>query len=79
MEDALSFEEAVSRLEHIVCEMEAGSLPLHECLLQFEQAVALSRLCAEQLDTAEQRIRVLTPEQGMQTASGLTWAGIDGS
>jgi exodeoxyribonuclease VII small subunit len=59
----LSFEEAVTRLEDIVTDLEAGSLPLDECLRRFEQAVCLSRHCAAQLQAAEQQMSVLIAEE----------------
>jgi len=71
--EELKFEDAVERLEEIVAALETGSLPLDECLRRFEQAVSLSRLCAAQLETAEQQIRVLTADAGLQPAS-LEWA-----
>lgn len=67
---AASFEEAVARLEEIVSAMETGGLTLDECLRQFQQAVALSRYCAGQLEHAEQQIRLLTAE-GEQPADSL--------
>jgi exodeoxyribonuclease VII small subunit len=59
-EAALSFEDAVLQLEQIVGALEAGTLPLDESLRRFEEAVALSRQCAEQLTAAEKQISVLT-------------------
>ncbi|MBM3457591.1 MAG: exodeoxyribonuclease VII small subunit [Armatimonadetes bacterium] len=76
MEEAvreLSFEAAVERLEGIVSAMEAGNLPLDECLRQFEEAVALSRRCAAQLDQAEQRIQVLTADGQLQVSPTPPW------
>ncbi len=69
-----SFEEAVARLEEIVATLEAGNLPLDDCLRQFEQAVALSRHCAGQLEAAEAQIQVLTTENGLQPPVDLSWA-----
>ncbi len=64
----LSFEDAVARLEEIVTAMEGGSLSLDECMRQFEQAVALSRHCAEKLDSAERQINVLESEDYLRPA-----------
>ena len=71
--DELSFEEAVVRLEEIISGMESGSLTLDESLSRFEQAVSLSRFCAAKLEAAEERISVLTAEEGLQPAVGLSW------
>ena len=72
--EELSFEEAVTRLEAIVTAMESGGLPLEDCLRRFEDAVALSRLCAARLDSAEKQIYLLTGEEGPAPATGLGWA-----
>jgi exodeoxyribonuclease VII small subunit len=63
-----SFEDAVTQLEAIVSDLESGRLPLEECLARFEQAVALSRICARKLEAAEGQITVLTAQQGLQPA-----------
>jgi exodeoxyribonuclease VII small subunit len=59
-DSALSFEQALEKLEGLVDRLESGDLPLEEALAAFEQGVALTRRCAGQLDDAERRIEVLT-------------------
>ena len=59
---ALPFEEALEKLEGIVARLERGDLPLEEALGAFEEGVALTRQCAERLDSAERRIEVLVQE-----------------
>lgn len=54
-----SFEEAVSELEAIVQEMEAGKLPLEDALSRYQRGVGLLRFCQSTLSDAEQRVRVL--------------------
>jgi exodeoxyribonuclease VII small subunit len=67
-EEGLSFETALSRLEEIVDRLEEGDLELEAALEAFEQGVALSRRCAEQLAQADRRIEVLIRESdGWQT------------
>jgi exodeoxyribonuclease VII small subunit len=73
-EQDLTFEQAVARLENIVGAMEDGSLSLDDCLRQFEEAVALSRLCAARLESAEKQITVLTAQTGLTGVSALDWA-----
>ena len=61
-----TFEDALSRLEEIVREMEAGEVSLDSSLALFEEGVALSRHCANKLNEAEQRIAVLVKtEEGV--------------
>jgi len=58
----LSFETALSRLEALVGRLEGGDLELEAALGVFEEGVALSRRCAEQLDQTERRIDALVRE-----------------
>jgi exodeoxyribonuclease VII small subunit len=55
-----TFEEALGQLEALVTRLEAGDLPLEEALRAFEEGVRLTRLCAERLEDAERRVRLLT-------------------
>ena len=58
----LAFEGALERLEAIVDRLEGGDLELEGALAAFEEGVALTRHCAEQLERAERRIEVLVQE-----------------
>ena len=60
--EPLGFEEALTRLEAVVDQLEEGELQLEASLQIFEEGVRLSRECAAQLDAAEARIEVLTRE-----------------
>ncbi len=57
--DELPFEEAIARLEVIVKAMEGDGVTLDESLALYEEGVALVRRLNCELDTAEQRVRVL--------------------
>lgn len=57
-----SFEIAVSELETIVQQMEAGSLTLEDALERYQRGVNLLKYCQDTLGAAEQRIRVLEGE-----------------
>lgn len=67
----LPFEEAIERLEQVVDQLEDGELDLEASLAAFEQGVALSRRCAEQLDAAERKIEVLVEAGGETLARPL--------
>lgn len=56
---AVSFEEAAARLEEIVKALEGGSAPLDESLKLFEEGVRLVNACRKQLDSAEQKVKLL--------------------
>lgn len=64
MEEKLSFEQALQRLEEVVRELEGGDLSLEQALTLFQEGVALARQCGTQLDQAEARIEQLLEEDG---------------
>ncbi|MGB0495472.1 MAG: exodeoxyribonuclease VII small subunit [Kangiellaceae bacterium] len=47
-------------MEQIVQSLEDGELTLEQSLTQFEKGVKLTRECQSILDTAEQKVSVLT-------------------
>ena len=59
MTDDIKFEDALSKLEGIVEELERGELSLEESLAAFEEGIRLSRICSKQLDEAERKIEIL--------------------
>lgn len=59
MDEQLSFEEALSRLEKIVQALEAGGLTLEESIALFEEGMGLAKICSERLDAAELKISQL--------------------
>ena len=59
MSEKMTFEQALSRLEEIVKLMESGSAPLDKSLSLFEEGVGLVKFCTTELDTAEQKVKIL--------------------
>jgi len=59
MDEGLSFEEALSRLDKIVQTLEAGGLTLEEAIALFEEGMGLARICSQRLDAAELSISQL--------------------
>lgn len=59
--EALSFEQAYQELEETVQKLEAGNLPLEEALALYQRGTALAHYCNQQLDSAELRLKTLTP------------------
>jgi len=59
MDEWLSFEEALGRLEKIVQTLEAGGLTLEEAIALFEEGMELAKTCNERLDAAELKISQL--------------------
>ena len=59
------FEDALTKLESIVKQLEEGQLSLERSLERYEQGVRLARFCSGKLEEAEKRIEVLqTSENG---------------
>ncbi|HFE48059.1 MAG TPA: exodeoxyribonuclease VII small subunit [Chromatiaceae bacterium] len=55
-----SFEEAIAELETLVEQLESGELTLDESLQTFEKGIALTRVTQQALETAEQKVRILS-------------------
>jgi exodeoxyribonuclease VII small subunit len=52
----LSFEEALSRLEGIVRELESGRIKLDDAVKAYENAVKLKKLCTDKLNAAALKV-----------------------
>lgn len=68
-----SFEEAMAELEQTVTKLEGGSMTLEESLVAFERAVKLVNICNERLESAKEKIRILT-ENGDGTVTDAPFA-----
>jgi exodeoxyribonuclease VII small subunit len=62
----LSFEDALSELEHIVQNLEQGDLSLEQSMELFERGLALSKNSQAKLQDAEQKIKILMDKNGEQ-------------
>lgn len=58
----LSFEDAMTELEQLVAQMEAGELPLEASVAAYKRGSELVKLCAAQLDKVESQVKVLEGE-----------------
>jgi len=63
----LKFEEALARLDEILRRLESGEGNLDTLLKDYEEGVALLRVCNERLEQAEQKVKMLqfTPDGGV--------------
>lgn len=68
----LNFEEAMQELESIVTMMESGELALEDALKRFERGIALARASREKLDAAQQRVEILTSQNGEELLRPLS-------
>ena len=73
----LDLEKALSELEEIVEQLEAGDLPLEKSLKQFERGVRLSRECQSALKDAEQRVQILMDSE-LKDLDPETLAAVEG-
>lgn len=58
------FENSMQRLEEIVAKLEKGDASLSESMLLFEEGVALSDACLQQLESAQQKVNILLEKSG---------------
>ena len=63
MPKAKTFEESITELEQIVTLLESGDAPLDEAVALFEKGMKLSAKCHDQLDKAEQKVKLLTENE----------------
>ena len=68
-----SFDQALSRLEVIVKELENGQLSLESALELFAEGVTLSKVCTKKLEQAEKKIsRLINDSQGQPVLIPMT-------
>ena len=56
MNNKLSYEQSIARLDDIVRSMERGDVPLEQALKLFEEGAGLIASCNKMLDEAEQMV-----------------------
>ncbi len=61
---SVSFEQSLNDLEQLVTQMETGELTLDDSLKAFEKGVKLTRECQNILDDAEQKVQILSEQNG---------------
>jgi exodeoxyribonuclease VII small subunit len=65
--ESLTFEQSMLELESLVAKMEQGDLPLEDALRSFERGIQLARHSQQKLKDAEQKVQILTNQNGQQT------------
>ncbi len=63
----LTFEQAMQRLEEVVSLLEDGKATLDESMTLFEEGTKLSVYLSKLLDTAEQKVTMVTVQGGTET------------
>jgi exodeoxyribonuclease VII small subunit len=71
-DDALTFEEALARLEEVVVRLERGELSLEESLAAYERGVRLVHAAKSRLDGMQRRLDELLDDGTLQTIKTKT-------
>ena len=64
MEQDLSFEESLEKLEEIVNKLENGDVPLDDAIEEFKNAMDLVKVCNKKLEVAEESIAKIVQDTG---------------
>lgn len=67
--EEMKFEEAISRLEKIVQQLEEGEKSLEGSLKLFEEGIKLSKFCSGKLEEAKKKIEILTKSEKGELAT----------
>ena len=67
MEENLSFEESLEKLEEIVNKLENGDVPLDDAIEEFKNAMDLVKICNDKLNSAEEAIAKIVQDNGEVT------------
>ena len=59
----LTYEQAITRLEEIVKQLENDEVSLEDTMKLFEEGIKLSKICEDKLNKAEQQFTVLLKEK----------------
>lgn len=72
-----TFEQAMSRLEEIVVQLENGEHTLEDSLSLYEEGAKLMKQCVTMLDRAEQKVlKLRTDENGVLTEEPFVPEGV---
>ncbi|EZH67714.1 exodeoxyribonuclease VII small subunit [Bacillaceae bacterium JMAK1] len=63
-DEKLTFEQAMTNLEEIINQLEAGDVPLEQAIDMYQQGMKLSKQCHEQLQNVEKKMDQIVNEDG---------------
>lgn len=69
---AFNFEKSLEDLGELVNKMEQGNLSLEDSLKNFESGIKLIRDCQKALSAAEQKVQILTEQNGKESLEDFT-------
>jgi len=77
---ALTFEEAIKKLESIVDELQEGELSLEKAIKKYEEGMKLAKFCKDELNKAEKKVQVITKTKtGNFSLSTLDEENVEGN
>jgi exodeoxyribonuclease VII small subunit len=69
---SLTFEEALTKLEDIVTQLEQGNVSLDEAVAAYERGSQLRKQCQERLDDARTKVDKIRAERASSNPEGST-------
>jgi exodeoxyribonuclease VII small subunit len=63
-EKTITFEEAMTKLEQIVDQLEEGDVPLEKAITFYKEGMELSKLCHDKLKSVEEQLTQIITEDG---------------
>jgi exodeoxyribonuclease VII small subunit len=70
MDQEITFEQAMARLNEIVQELEKNEKPLNETVDLFEEGLQLVKVCSSRLQDFEQRVENLSAKEAQGSDDG---------
>ena len=62
--EKLSFEDAISKLESIVKELESGNCNLDDAIKKYTDGMNLAKVCGDKLNSATEKVNKILSENG---------------
>lgn len=62
--DTIRFEEAMTKLEKVVNQLETGDVPLEDAIKLYKEGMELSAICQKKLQHAEKQLMSMIDEKG---------------
>ena len=75
----LTFEQAMTRLEKIVQDMENSGMDLDKSLKEFEEGVELVRFCSAKLEETKKKVEMLVKKNGKMLKEPLDIEDVKGN
>lgn len=71
IEEKVTFEEAMKKLEVIVERLEEGDVPLEEAITIYKEGMELSKICHDKLKNVEEQLTQILTEDGKKQSFSI--------